>query len=130
MVDHKGFYEALHFHELEVRERVSGRLQISLGLVIALASALAFLFGNFDQRGSGIAFQFLIALLEGADPRCLQHALNCFYTGLLAGAGSMRDHSRHASYNVVSTVIPPTRPNIGIATAFARADSKIMKVSR
>ncbi len=42
----------------------------------------------------------------------------------------MRDHSRHASYSVDRMVIPPTIPKIGIAVAFARADSKIMKVSR
>lgn len=66
LVDYKDLYEALHFHELEARERVSGRLQVSLGLVVALASALAFLFGNFDRNGSGFAFFLFIILLLGS----------------------------------------------------------------
>lgn len=66
LVDYKDLYEALHFHELEARERISGRLQVSLGLVVALAGALAFLFGNFDQKESGFAFVLFVILLLGS----------------------------------------------------------------
>lgn len=64
LVDNLELYERLHFHELETREHISSRLQISLGLVAALAGALSFLIGGVDRNGSGVGFVAFWILLS------------------------------------------------------------------
>jgi hypothetical protein len=83
LVDYKDLYETLHFHELESRERVSGRLQVSLGLVVALAGAISFLVGQIDYGTNGIAFKLFLAVLIGSTG-CLLWAswhLKCVFWG-------------------------------------------------
>ena len=46
----KQFYEKLYFMELESREKVQGRLQLSLTLLLAVIGAVVFLFQNFDYQ--------------------------------------------------------------------------------
>jgi len=41
-------YDKLYFHEIEMREKLAGRLQLPLTLVITLAGAFAFLFQRYD----------------------------------------------------------------------------------
>jgi hypothetical protein len=66
LVDNIEIYEKLHFRELQTREQVTSRLQISLGLLVALAGALSFLLGAVDREGSGAVFFAFWVLLFGA----------------------------------------------------------------
>lgn len=42
------FYEKLYFHEIEAREKLHGRLQLPLTLLLATGGAVLFLFQNFE----------------------------------------------------------------------------------
>lgn len=64
LVDNLELYERLHFHELETREQISSRLQVSLGLVATLAGALSFLVGGVDRNGTGVGFIVFWILLS------------------------------------------------------------------
>ena len=44
------FYEKLYFLELEARDKIYGRLQLSLTLLLAVGGAIVFLFQNFDYQ--------------------------------------------------------------------------------
>lgn len=46
----KQFYEKLYFHEIDGRDKIQGRLQLSLTLLLAVTGAVAFLFQNFDYQ--------------------------------------------------------------------------------
>jgi len=46
----KQFYEKLYFHEIDARDRIQGRLQLSLTLLLAVIGAVVFLFQNFDYQ--------------------------------------------------------------------------------
>jgi hypothetical protein len=54
----KQFYEKLYYLELEAREKIQGRLQLALTLMLAIFGAVAFLFQNFDyQAGAWTAMR-------------------------------------------------------------------------
>lgn len=46
----KQFYEKLYFHEIDSRDKIQGRLQLSLTLLLAVGGAVVFLFQNFDYQ--------------------------------------------------------------------------------
>lgn len=48
-------YEKLYFHEIEVREKLGGRLQTPMAIIVSLIGALAYLLQNFDKNHAGIA---------------------------------------------------------------------------
>lgn len=49
----KQFYEKLYFHEIDARDKIQGRLQLSLTLLLAVIGAVVFLFQNFDYQTGG-----------------------------------------------------------------------------
>lgn len=54
------FYEKLYFLESEARDKIHGRLQLSLTLLLAVGGAVVFLFQNFDyQTGAWTALRAL-----------------------------------------------------------------------
>lgn len=58
-------YEKLYFHEIEVREKLGGRLQAPMAIIVSLIGALTYLLQNFDkEHNSAYAtwFFFLLAL--------------------------------------------------------------------
>jgi hypothetical protein len=58
----KQFYEKLYFHEIDSRDKVQGRLQLSLTLLLAVSGAVVFLFQNFDyQTGVWTALRWTFA---------------------------------------------------------------------
>ena len=48
----KQFYEKLYFLEIEARDKVQARLQLSLTLLLAVIGAVVFMFQNFDFKSS------------------------------------------------------------------------------
>lgn len=62
LVDYKELYESIHLHELEHRERIQARMQVSLGLAVALASGLAYLFQGADLHAGSFTFFAFAAL--------------------------------------------------------------------
>lgn len=44
-------YERLYFHEIEMREKLNGRLQLPLAVLISVIGALAFMLRNFSNSG-------------------------------------------------------------------------------
>lgn len=56
-------YEKLYFHEIEVREKLGGRLQTPMAIIVSLIGVLAFLIQNFDTGHSGTSAIVFIALL-------------------------------------------------------------------
>lgn len=60
-----GLYEKLYFHEIEVREKLGGRLQTPMAIIVSLIGVLAYLLQNFDKDHAGAArstFLFLFGL--------------------------------------------------------------------
>lgn len=58
-------YEKLYFHEIEVREKLGGRLQTPMAIIVSLIGVLTYLLQNFDKDHTGTAtatFLFLFAL--------------------------------------------------------------------
>lgn len=58
-------YEKLYFHEIEVREKLGGRLQTPMAIVVSLIGVLTYLLQNFDKgrtSTSTVAFLFLFAI--------------------------------------------------------------------
>ncbi|MFZ3037397.1 MAG: hypothetical protein WA112_09030 [Rugosibacter sp.] len=43
-------YEKLYFHEIEVREKLGGRLQTPMAIIVSLIGVLTFLIQNFDNQ--------------------------------------------------------------------------------
>lgn len=57
-------YEKLYFHEIEVREKLGGRLQTPMAIIVSLIGVLAFLIQNFDSEHlTTPAMAFLILLI-------------------------------------------------------------------
>jgi hypothetical protein len=59
-------YERLYFHEIDSRDKVQARLQLSLTVLLAVIGAVVFLFQNFDyQKGTWtylrVTFMFFFA---------------------------------------------------------------------
>jgi hypothetical protein len=46
----KQLYEKLYFQEIDARDKIQGRLQLSLTLLLALGGVVAFLMQNFDYQ--------------------------------------------------------------------------------
>jgi len=44
-------YEKLYFHEIEMREKLSGRLQLPLAILVSVIGVLAFMLRNFSNSG-------------------------------------------------------------------------------
>jgi hypothetical protein len=58
-------YEKLYFHEIEVREKLGGRLQTPMAIIVSLIGVLTYLLQNLDKEHNGTAttvFLFLFAL--------------------------------------------------------------------
>ncbi len=58
-------YEKLYFHEIEVREKLVGRLQTPMAIIVSLIGVLAYLLQNFDRTNTSdakAAFLFLFAI--------------------------------------------------------------------
>lgn len=61
-IELKQFYEKLYFHEIDARDKIQGRLQLSLTLLLAVIGAVVFLFQNFDyQAGAWTALRWMFA---------------------------------------------------------------------
>src|SRR3990170_3015419 len=61
-------YEKLYFLEVDARDKIHGRLQLSLTLLLAVGGAVLYLFQNADyQRGSwtGMRLGFLFFFCSG-----------------------------------------------------------------
>lgn len=57
-------YEKLYFHEIEVREKLGGRLQTPMAIIVSLIGVLTFLIQNFDkEQGTTSATTFLVLLI-------------------------------------------------------------------
>ncbi|OFZ67467.1 MAG: hypothetical protein A2V79_10280 [Betaproteobacteria bacterium RBG_16_56_24] len=64
-------YEKLYFHEIEVREKLSGRLQVPMGIIVSLIGVLGFLIQNFDkQQATSAAGLFVMLLVVCAITLC------------------------------------------------------------
>ena len=73
------FYEKLYFLELESREKVQGRLQLSLTLLLAVIGAVVFLFQNFDyQAGAWTAPRITFVFFLGGGLVLLAVSMACF----------------------------------------------------
>lgn len=62
-------YEKLYFHEIEVREKLGGRLQTPMAIIVSLIGVLTYLLQNFDKDHTGaatVAFLFLFTMSIGA----------------------------------------------------------------
>ncbi|MGC2049823.1 MAG: hypothetical protein WA635_14585 [Gallionella sp.] len=60
-------YEKLYFYEIEVREKLSSRLQAPLAIIVSLIGVLGFLMQNFDkQQATSAASLFSILLVASA----------------------------------------------------------------
>lgn len=60
-------YEKLYFHEIEVREKLGGRLQAPMAIIVSLIGVLGFLIQNFDkQQSTSAASLFIILLVASA----------------------------------------------------------------
>lgn len=60
-------YEKLYFHEIEVRENLTGRLQLPLAIIVSLVGGLIYLLQHVDLRHKGwLAPTFWGALTLGA----------------------------------------------------------------
>lgn len=56
-------YEKLYFHEIEVREKLGGRLQTPMAIIVSLIGVLTFVVQNFDrEHGTTSARLFLVLL--------------------------------------------------------------------
>lgn len=56
-------YEKLYFHEIEVREKLGGRLQAPMAIIVSLMGVLAYLLQNFDKVHNGISATAFLLLL-------------------------------------------------------------------
>ncbi len=62
------FYEKLYFHEIDIRDKINGRLQIPLAILVTLSGGIAYLFQNVafaDWRFVHILFflPFILSVL-------------------------------------------------------------------
>lgn len=46
----KQFYEKLYFHEIDIRDKIHGRLQLPLTLLLVIGGAVLFFFQNFEYQ--------------------------------------------------------------------------------
>ena len=57
------FYEKLYFHEIEVREKLGGRLQTPMAIIVSLVGVLGFLILNSDRAHDRAYVTFFIVFL-------------------------------------------------------------------
>jgi len=60
-------YEKLYFHEIDVREKLSGRLQIPLVIILSMAGLLAFMLQNYEKTiWNTLSLPFILLLIAGS----------------------------------------------------------------
>lgn len=60
-------YEKLYFHEIDIREKLSGRLQIPLVIIISMAGLLAFMLQNYEKTiWNNATWPFILFLVAGS----------------------------------------------------------------
>lgn len=63
------FYQRLYWHDIDAREHLNNRLQIPLGIIVALAGLLGFLLQNYEHKAlnwtTGSFIGFLVAASIG-----------------------------------------------------------------
>lgn len=55
-------YEKLYFHEIEVREKLGGRLQTPMAIIVSLVGVLTYLIQNFDKDNGTAAMLWFSSL--------------------------------------------------------------------
>jgi len=62
-------YEKLYFHEIDVREHLSARLQLPLALIVSMIGALAYMLRNFDKDAAHNfpAYLFIFLLIASTE---------------------------------------------------------------
>jgi hypothetical protein len=60
------FYEKLYFHEIDMREKLSARIQVPLAVFISLVGALAFMLQNYEDTVHNQASYFFILFLAAS----------------------------------------------------------------
>jgi len=80
------FYEKLYFHEIDARDKIQGRLQLSLTVLLAVGGALVFLIQNFDyQTGAWTPIRAMFAFLVCVGSVTLVCAIMFFINAFLSG---------------------------------------------
>src|SRR5260370_42614055 len=80
----KQFYEKLYFHEIDSRDKIQGRLQLSLTVLLVVGGALVFLIQNFDyQAGAWTPIRTTFAFFVCAGILALVCAIVFFINGFL-----------------------------------------------
>ena len=57
-------YEKLYFHEIDVREKLSGRLQTPMAIIVSLVGVLTYLLQNFDNGHTGNSVVVFLSLFS------------------------------------------------------------------
>jgi hypothetical protein len=73
--DRLELFEKLHFHELEVRERVTSRLQHSLSVLIVLTGVVVYVMRDAHLGSNGNANAGFVSFLGGAAIGCVVMAI-------------------------------------------------------
>jgi len=99
----KQFYEKLYFHEVDGRDKIQGRLQLSLTVLLVVGGALVFLIQNFDyQAGAWTPIRLMFAFFVCAGSVALVCAIMFFINAFLSGAYYfLPDSSQTADYKQV-----------------------------
>lgn len=71
------FYEKLYFHELDSREKLTGRLQLSLAILTAFVAAFAYVVSRttFQSEPGSVAFAVFVASLASSAALLLAAAI-------------------------------------------------------
>jgi hypothetical protein len=99
----KQFYEKLYFHEVDGRDKIQGRLQLSLTVLLVVGGALVFLIQNFDyQAGAWTPIRLMFAFFVCAGSVALVCAIVFFINAFLtSGYYFLPDSSQTADYKQV-----------------------------
>lgn len=79
------FYEKLYFHELDSREKLTARLQLSLAILTALVAALAYVLSRTTFRSESGPFATAVFLVSLAGSAVLLCAAATFFIKALWG---------------------------------------------
>src|SRR2546428_8190607 len=83
----KQFYEKLYFHEIHARDKIQGRLQLSLTVLLAVGGALVFLIQNFDyQTGAWTPIRSMFGFFVCVGSVTLVCAIMFFINAFLSGS--------------------------------------------
>ena len=92
------FYEKLYFHEIDARDKIQGRLQLSLTVLLAVGGALVFLIQNFDyQTGAWTPIRAMFAFLVCVGSVTLVCAIMFFINAFLSGTYYFLPDSRQTA---------------------------------